>query len=171
MTKMMYLDAVNNDDSTSCYAEYSHYGTSDGHMTRVTGLDGNTIDPSSFTTFDPAEPQPEWAVDDSDWVDPTDPGPVPGSITKYQLLMQLRAMDAISVGEALMAARGGDVPLVIMQSLMALSQTDRENAQVQWAVMTEVRRDNYFVTLIEAAAGMGSGATDDFFRAAALITV
>jgi len=100
---------------------------------------------------------------------PPAPGavPVPGVITRRQLLIALAAAGFISAEEALAAAQTGAVPAAIAGIFDLLSAEEALAARITWATMTEVYRQDPLIAAIVAAGVATAEQVDELFRMAA----
>lgn len=97
------------------------------------------------------------------------PGPVPASITRRQLLIALAQMEIISGEEALAAAKTGAVPTAVQAVFDNMQPADKLAAEITWASMSVAERANPLVAALAQANGMTDAEIDDFFRLAASI--
>jgi hypothetical protein len=95
------------------------------------------------------------------------PVPVPGVITRRQLLIALAAAGFISAEEALAAAQAGAVPAAIAGIFDLLPAGQALAARITWATMTEVYREDPLIGAIVAAGVATAEQVDALFRAAA----
>lgn len=93
--------------------------------------------------------------------------PVPASITRRQLLLQLALSEMISSAEALAAAQTGAVPAAVQAVFDQLAPADKLAAEITWATMSVAERGHPLVAALAAAQAMTDADIDDFFRAAA----
>jgi hypothetical protein len=98
-----------------------------------------------------------------------EPAPVPGVITRPQLLIALAASGVVSAEEALAAAQTGAVPAAIAAIFDLLSAEEALAARITWATMTEVYREDPLIAAIVAAGVATSEQVDALFRAAARV--
>jgi len=102
--------------------------------------------------FRPPEPAPE---------------PVPGVISRRQLLIALAAAGFISAEEALAAAQTGAVPTAIAEIFDRLPAEQVLAARITWATMTAVYRGDPLIGAIVAAGVASAEQVDELFRGAA----
>jgi hypothetical protein len=95
------------------------------------------------------------------------PPPVPGAISRRQLLIALVAAGLITEAEALAAAKTGDVPAVIDAVFAKLPKEQALAARITWATMTQVERDHPLAQAIIDAQIAPAEQVDALFRAAA----
>lgn len=102
---------------------------------------------------------------------PPDPGapPVPASITRRQLLLQLALSGMITGPEALAAAQTGAVPAAVQAVFDQLGPADKLAAEITWATMSVADRGHPLVAALGATRAMTDQQIDDFFRAAAAL--
>jgi hypothetical protein len=97
----------------------------------------------------------------------TAPPPVPGAISRRQLLIALAATGLITEAEALAAAKTGEVPAAIDMVFAKLSKEDALAARITWATMTVVERDHPLIQAVIHAKIAPAEQVDALFRAAA----
>jgi len=95
------------------------------------------------------------------------PPPVPASITRRQLLLQLALSGMITGPEALAAAQTGAVPAAVQAVFDQLGPADKLAAEITWATMSVADRGHPLVAALAATRAMTDEQIDDFFRAAA----
>jgi hypothetical protein len=114
-----------------------------------------------------------WAYADGVFTPPEPPEPapppVPASITRRQLLLQLAISEMISAPEALAAAQTGAVPAAVQAVFDQLEAADKLAAEITWATMSVAERGHPLVAALGATQAMIDADIDDFFRAAALL--
>jgi hypothetical protein len=98
-----------------------------------------------------------------------EPPPVPASITRRQMLLQLALSEMITGQEALAAAQTGAVPAAVQAVFDQLEPADKLAAEITWATMSEADRGHPLVAALAATQAMTEADIDDFFRAAALL--
>jgi hypothetical protein len=98
-----------------------------------------------------------------------EPPPVPASITRRQMLLQLVLSGMITGQEALAAAQTGAVPAAVQAVFDQLDPADKLAAEITWATMSEADRAHPLVAALAATQAMSEADIDDFFRAAALL--
>jgi hypothetical protein len=94
------------------------------------------------------------------------PPPVPGAISRRQLLIALAAAGLITEAEALAAAKTGEVPAAIDAAFRGLPPESALAARITWATMTQVERDHPLVQAIIDAQIAPAEQVDALFRAA-----
>lgn len=94
------------------------------------------------------------------------PEPIP-VLTKRQFLIGLALGGFITASEAVAAAATGTPPAAISAVFDTLSADDKMAAQVTFASMTQVARDEPLVAACAASMGLTDAQVDDFFRASA----
>ena len=95
--------------------------------------------------------------------------PVPQSITRRQLLIQLKESGLISGAEAVAAAQTGAIPASVQDVFDGLpTQAERDNAAITWATMSVAERGHPLVAALASANEMNSSDIDEFFRLAAV---
>jgi hypothetical protein len=95
------------------------------------------------------------------------PPPVPEVISRRQLLIALAAAGLIDTGEAIAAAKTGEVPPLIDTVFAALPPNQEFAARITWATMTQVERAHPLVQAIIDAQLVTAEQVDDLFRTAA----
>jgi len=94
------------------------------------------------------------------------PPPVPQSITRRQCAIELRERTLITPQEALDMTKYGEVPAMVSTLLQSMTQSDRINAETDFAADTYLR-SNELLNQIMTASGASEEDIDDFFRSAA----
>lgn len=94
------------------------------------------------------------------------PKPLPASITRRQMLLQLALSGMITGPEALAAAQTGAVPAAVQAVFDQLGPTDKLAAEITWATMSVADRGHPLVAALAATQAMTDAEIDDFFRAA-----
>jgi hypothetical protein len=97
------------------------------------------------------------------------PLPVPASITRRQLLLQLQRAGWITTSEAVAAATSGAVPTLLGNVLAGMSTEEADEARITWAAMGQAERTNPLLIAAAQVAGATVEDLDDFFRAAAVL--
>lgn len=111
-----------------------------------------------------------WHWNGSSFIAPVIPSPVPEAITPRQFFIQSAISGYITQDEALAAATTGVVPPEILTILQAsLSPPQLFAAQVSWARMTLILRDDPLTSIIAQGLGITSAQMDAFFVAASQI--
>jgi len=101
---------------------------------------------------------------------PPPPAPSIPTVSRRQLLIQLKTAGLISAEEAVAAAQTGTVPAAVQAVFDTLpTQSDRDDAAITWAAMSMAERDNPLVSALAAANGMNAAAIDEFFLTAAAL--
>jgi hypothetical protein len=95
------------------------------------------------------------------------PPPVPGAISRRQLLIALTATGLITEAEALAAAKTGDVPAIIDTVFSKLPPEQALAARITWAAMTMVERDHPLIQAVINAKLATAEQVDALFKAAA----
>jgi hypothetical protein len=95
------------------------------------------------------------------------PPPVPSVITRRQLLIALAAAGLIDTGEALAAAKTGEVPVLIDAFFSTLPPAQQTAARITWATMTRVERNDPLIQALITNGVATSEQVDDLFRTAA----
>ena len=93
------------------------------------------------------------------------PPPVPQAITRRQCAVELKDRNLITLQEALAMTKYGDVPAMISQLFIQMSENDRLNAEINFAADTYLR-SNPLLTSIMLQSGHTEEEIDDFFRSA-----
>lgn len=91
------------------------------------------------------------------------PVPVPYTITRRQMILQLVAQELITPEEALDAATTGAVPAAVQAVFDNLEPMDQLAAEITWATMSVAERDNPLVAALAAANEMTDQDVDAFF--------
>jgi len=94
------------------------------------------------------------------------PPPVPQSITRRQCAIELRERTLITPQEALDMTKYGEVPAMVATLFQSMTQSDRINAETDFAADTYLR-SNVLLNQIMTASGASEEDIDDFFRSAA----
>jgi hypothetical protein len=94
------------------------------------------------------------------------PPPVPQSITRRQCAIELRERTLITPQEALDMTKYGEVPAMVATLLQPMTESDRINAETDFAADT-YERSNPLLIQIMTASGASEEDIDDFFRSAA----
>lgn len=97
---------------------------------------------------------------------PTPPTPVPAEITALQFLLQAAIEGIITQGEALAAAQTGAVPALFQAVFDTLTESQAFAAELRWARMTIVPRNDPLVAAVGQVLSMTSQELDEFFIAA-----
>lgn len=109
-----------------------------------------------------------WVHDHSGFGPPPQlPTPIPATITRPQLLLQLAAMGLITAAEALAAAQTGAVPPAIDAVFAALPAEEALAARITWATMLIVERAHPLVGILIAAGLADADQVDALFIGAA----
>jgi hypothetical protein len=95
------------------------------------------------------------------------PPPVPEVITRRQLLIALVAAGLIDTGEAIAAAKTGEVPVLIDAFFSTLPPAQQTAARITWATMTQVERHHPLVQAVIDAQLATAEQVDALFTAAA----
>jgi hypothetical protein len=95
------------------------------------------------------------------------PPPVPNVISRRQLLIALAAAGLIDTGEAIAAAKTGEVPVLINAFFSTLPPAQQTAARITWATMTRVERNDPLIQALIANGVATSEQVDDLFRTAA----
>lgn len=98
-------------------------------------------------------------------IDPSEPVPVPASISRRQLLLGLVGLELITGEEALAAAQTGAVPAAIDAYFGNLPPDQELAARITWASMTVCERNHPLVGALAEANQLSSEQIDDAFRA------
>ena len=93
------------------------------------------------------------------------PPPVPQSITRRQCAIELRERTLITPQEALDMTKYGEVPAMVATLLQSMTESDRINAETDFAADTYLR-SNVLLNQIMTASGASEEDIDDFFRSA-----
>jgi hypothetical protein len=93
------------------------------------------------------------------------PPPVPQSITRRQCAIELRERTLITPQEALDMTKYGEVPAMVATLLQSMTESDRINAETDFAADTYLR-SNALLNQIMTASGASEEDIDDFFRSA-----
>jgi hypothetical protein len=93
----------------------------------------------------------------------------PTVISRRQLILALHGAGLITSGEALAAAKTGDVPAAIDAVFAQLPPDQALAARVTWASMVEVRRDHPLIQAMIDAQLATARQVDELFRAAAAL--
>lgn len=122
---------------------------------------------------DPRDPSlqayQDWAAQ-GNVPDPEHPPVIPiPSITTRQFLIQAAAQSLLTANEALAAATTNTIPTAIAAVFNALPADQKLAAQITWAKMTAIDRDDDLVLPIATAFGLDSAKIDAFFIAAAAL--
>lgn len=96
---------------------------------------------------------------------PTQPAPVPASISRRQLLLGLTGLSLITGEEALAAAQTGAVPAAIDVFFGNLPPDQELAARITWASMSICEREHPLVAALAAANNLSTEDIDDAFRA------
>jgi hypothetical protein len=95
------------------------------------------------------------------------PRPVPNVISRRQLLIALAAAGLIDTGEAIAAAKTGEVPVLIDAFFSTLPPAQQTAARITWATMTQVERHHPLVQAVIDAQLATAEQVDALFTAAA----
>jgi len=93
-------------------------------------------------------------------------GPVPASVTRRQLLLELAASGLITPEEALAAATSGAVPARMEPVFATLPEEAALAARITWASMGEALLSDPLVAALAAAEGLDGAAVAGLFRRA-----
>jgi hypothetical protein len=114
-----------------------------------------------------------WTYANGQFTDPNSgeeqPLPVPASITRRQLLLQLQRAGWITTSEAVAAATSGAVPTLLGNVLAGMTTEEADEARITWAAMSQAERTNPLLIAAATVAGASEEDLDDFFRAAAVL--
>ena len=139
-----------------------------GYVQRLTDLDGNVINPTSYTVTDANPVPPAWALPDPEPPTPeTPPTLVPDVVTKRQFLIQLLRSGMVAAEEV--PTLSMQPPALMSAVLSSLPAEQALEANLSWAAMTQVERYSPLTLAAAAAAGTTEAQLDEFFIAAAQI--